>query len=708
VAFKRTDSKKPSFFIDVDSGNNTKRDTGIYTAIVKNNIDPTRAGRLQVFIPDFGGNEKEPSHWVTVSYASPFMGAARIPQVDETKSETNDFYHGNHSYGMWMTPPDIGNYVLVTFISGDANQGYWFACIMPDLSHYAIPGQAGAKIEKVELAKDPKNKELVAVLTNPPYPTVEFNEENTGTKTQWNNFLEIEKPVHIPQVRTLLNQGLEDDKIRGVISSSSQRESPSNVFGISTPGRPGDESYAPDKETITNRKGGHTFVMDDGNKDGIDQLIRLRTAGGHQLLMNDKEKVLYIGNSEGTVWMEFTGDGKILMYSKSDFNLRTEGNINFHADESINMYAAKDIKICAGGILREQAKEISLKATDTLTAYGMNVGIKAGGTITAKAGKIYLNTNDVTDPPNIDIVQHKDAKKEGLKYKYTGTKASSIPASMPIPSHEPFDNSTQRALKHGTGGGGGTYATSGSGSAANTSSPNTSSNLSGDASVGPSSTVGQGGIKIRATQAAVDQQAILGPGQALGQVSVDQMTALKAQVGAHESGGKYDIAGGDNGHFLGKYQVGNQVLITQGYVKPGTTGAGLDNPANWTGKDGITSKADYLNNPAIQEKVMDQNLKQNFDTMSKAGVITPNMPAEEVAGKLSAAHLQGAGDAIAWSRGQTPSRASDAFGTTMATYYKEGQYAVSVLSGGKTVIASASQPAVATVVNGVPTVINKG
>jgi len=45
-----------------------------YIGVVKNNLDPTRCGRVQVFIPELGGNPDEQTNWRTVSYASPFMG----------------------------------------------------------------------------------------------------------------------------------------------------------------------------------------------------------------------------------------------------------------------------------------------------------------------------------------------------------------------------------------------------------------------------------------------------------------------------------------------------------------------------------------------------------------------------------------------------------------------------------------------------------
>ena len=42
--------------------------------VVKNNIDPVRSGRIQVYIADFGSSDpNDASAWSTVSYMSPFF-----------------------------------------------------------------------------------------------------------------------------------------------------------------------------------------------------------------------------------------------------------------------------------------------------------------------------------------------------------------------------------------------------------------------------------------------------------------------------------------------------------------------------------------------------------------------------------------------------------------------------------------------------------
>ena len=89
--------------------------------------------------------------------------------------------------------------------------------------------------------------------------------------------------------------------------------------------------------------------MDDGGVLGADQLVRLRTAGGHQILMHDTEETIYISHAKGNSWVELAADGSINIYGKNGFNLRSEGNINIHSDQNINMNAQGNINMRTHG-----------------------------------------------------------------------------------------------------------------------------------------------------------------------------------------------------------------------------------------------------------------------------------------------------------------------------------------------------------------------
>ena len=451
MADRQTARKLPDWANEGSVGGMTF-DKGVYSGIVKQNVDPLRLGRLRVWFPDKGGDEDDVNNWRWVNYASPYYGST---QQKETNSK-NSYEQTESTYGMWMVPPDVGATVLCVFVNGDAGRGFWFAVVTStNLSHGMVPA-IGRFSENVD--KDTVKSELVRASLGRPEPSylplAEFNENVPGNMT--GGFLTNKYPVHEPQAEILINQGLDTDRVRGAISSSSMRDAPGRVFGISTPGLPGDNGS---DVTPKIRKGGHTFVMDDGDSTGTDKLIRLRTAGGHQILMNDSEQVLYISNSAGSVWMEFGNNGALHVYSNQGMNFRTQGTLNLHSDASVNIQGSS-VNIKALGSMQLQSSTMKLRASSDLTMYSASVGlgssgklsITAGGELGVSAGaelKLvgnYIRLNDgavtaVADPGELSVNGHADANKNGagLWSSVSGTLESIVTTA---PSHEPWPRNT--------------------------------------------------------------------------------------------------------------------------------------------------------------------------------------------------------------------------------------------------------------------------
>jgi hypothetical protein len=85
--------------------------------IVKNNVDPTRSGRLEVYLNRMGSSDEDkPSSWTTVRYLSPFFGYT--PNTGNPDGH-GDYVGNPNSYGFWATPPDIGAEVVCIFLNGD-------------------------------------------------------------------------------------------------------------------------------------------------------------------------------------------------------------------------------------------------------------------------------------------------------------------------------------------------------------------------------------------------------------------------------------------------------------------------------------------------------------------------------------------------------------------------------------------------------------
>jgi hypothetical protein len=373
---------------------------GPFIGLVTNNIDPTRQGRLQVYIEQFAGPDPaDKSLWRTVSYCPPFYGAT--PKGGS--AGVGLYENGNQqSYGFWFTPPDLGTRVLCFFAAGDPNQGYYVGCIPEQGINHMIPAIGSVTRDKAQLQNN--NKSQASYYSNAQLlPVTEINNASTNTQINENpKFFDQPKPVHNYVAAVLFQQGLIADPIRGSIGSSSQRESPSACYGMSTPGRPifsnlnvdkGATQQLKDKTTadvkVIARRGGHTFVMDDGDLEGNDNLIRIRTAKGHQITMSDDGNTFYITHANGQAWIEMGQEGTLDVFSTNSVNVRTKGTINLHADEDINMYAGKKLNIkSVGGTAIQSDKDINLGSKSSLTLFATTqIGVKSNGILALK-GKL--------------------------------------------------------------------------------------------------------------------------------------------------------------------------------------------------------------------------------------------------------------------------------------------------------------------------------
>jgi len=338
MATSSIQSSKASSSATASSKGGYTVDVGPYEAVVISHVDGTRSGQLKVYIPDWGGLQNDPDNQVKVSYCSPFFG--QTFGSDSQLESPNSPMSTGQSYGFWFVPPDVGNKVLVIFAAGDRDRGYWIGCIYDTASHHMVPGLGrnvgGASNSLVgpDIAQYQTSDQSL--------PAVEADSGN-GEYFAPDGIPNTSRFPHEFQSMQLIAQGLDRDPIRGAISSSSLRESPSNVYGISTPGRSatttpqvtGKALGDNPAQAVIARKGGHQFVMDDGDANGTDQLMRFRTAGGHQILMNDTEKVLYIASSTGNQWMEFSDDGSINVFGAAGINMRSKGPMNLYSDSAV-------------------------------------------------------------------------------------------------------------------------------------------------------------------------------------------------------------------------------------------------------------------------------------------------------------------------------------------------------------------------------------
>jgi len=373
------------------SGSTEKSSPGPYLAKIVSHLDPTYMGTLEVqLLHEVGNDDARSGQLHQVKYLSPFAGQTSIDYV----GDEDDYDNTQKSYGFWMIPPDVGSIVMVVFVDGDPRKGYWIGCAQDKSMNFMTPGNASSSFNIDGL------EERV--------PVAEYNkitQANTADPTT------IPKPP-TPFQEVLNTQGLLKDDIRGITTSSARREVPSAVFGVSTPGpvdkrsgaKQGRQGKAEHKVVgaFVSRLGGSTLVMDDGDDkflrrtsasegppdyaaveqdetDGLpdiphNELIRLRTRTGHQILLHNSEDLIYIGNSKGTAWIELTSDGKMDVYCEDSISFRTKQDFNFYADRDFNIEVGRNFNLKVGE--RHQTEV----GTDKIVIVDANNFIKVFGT----------------------------------------------------------------------------------------------------------------------------------------------------------------------------------------------------------------------------------------------------------------------------------------------------------------------------------------
>ena len=360
-----------------------RTETGPFLAKIVRHLDATYTGMLEVeLLKETKIDQDDPSSRIRqVKYLNPFYG---ITGMNPSSSEgtQSEVYDGTQkSYGMWMVPPDVGTIVVVIFIQGRPEAGFWIGCVPEEFMNFMIPGIAATKfVDGTADAEFPRQ------------PVAEFNKQKTDrSKFNSSDPTKNLKPAH-PFSKIFKIQGLLKDDTRGITTSSARREAPSMVFGVSTPGPVDRQTGAPtrnikagtsNQSVFISRLGGSSFVMDDGDEQFLrktkasdgppvylsveqsdviadpsavtrphNELIRIRTRTGHQILLHNSEDLIYVGNSRGTTWIEMTSDGKIDIFAEDSVSLHTKADLNFLADRDINFEAKRNVNLKAGNEMR--------------------------------------------------------------------------------------------------------------------------------------------------------------------------------------------------------------------------------------------------------------------------------------------------------------------------------------------------------------------
>jgi hypothetical protein len=636
--------------------------------IVKDNIDPTRSGKIRVQIEGNTNNDSNSGDgWATVQYLSTYFGMVK-PTAGQTG--TGDYVSNPSAYGQWQSPPDIGTKVLCIFADGDPGRGYYVGCVVDPEALQMVPAIGSSD----NIVANEGEATGLAGATRLPVTSINTNNKAQADST---NYLDAPKPVHSYTASIMSQQGIIRDPIRGPISSSAAREPVSRVgWGIATPGRPimeggYDDANLPEnldaknntQLKVTARRGGHSIVMDDGDIIGRDQLIRIRTALGHQITMSDDGQTLMILHSNGQSYIELGKEGTVDIFSTNSFNVRTQGDINFHADQNINLHATENMNIQAKNLHINTEEDFKMRAGSNLQLYSVEdftvkslgaAAIKSDGQASLASSsftfinglKVNLNTGKSSVKPKkvpiITLITQTDTLHDEQK-GFIAAPGKLLTVTTRTPAHYPWSNAGQGVDVKST-------------LDATKSLPVTPSNGVQKANEEGLAT-GAIAPAIATVASAPDTKSISKSVDKTVTNAVMGSVATSAATGEAKravTSGAAIIKNSPGIVAVGAYAQSPTQLVNAGVLKPGAdtlinglaqkANATVDNimPKNlFTGKPGATDLKTFVSDTNSQTKAVINTAQKAQTVLTKVGVITGKETPTQSAGLVSAAATLG-------------------------------------------------------------------
>jgi len=362
---------------------------GIMEGVVVDTNDPQQMGRLKIWVPALDGDMYNIVDLPWAIYASPLAGQTLDYKAGPESSVTK----GLVSYGFWAIPK-TGALCLVNFLYGDPNRRVYAGSYFRDHGNRSLPNGRN----RADLSKTP-----ISDTFNPIQPltdnlAAQFNSKFDASEAKTRGVYERQ----VSQDKTI------KDGVEGYQVNTANPTGENN-----TP------AYDPQTYSITT-PGHHSIVFQDNPENGR---VRIKTASGHQVILDDANERIYISTAKGASWLEMDQDGRIHVYSNA----------------SINFSCAGDFNVAAGGNFNVSAANVNIGASKNTKIGGCSSTHISGGTMNLDSGGVF------------NILAAGSIIGSGSEIHLNGPKASS--AACPsgpsvVPQHEPWVRAGSRIKRN--------------------------------------------------------------------------------------------------------------------------------------------------------------------------------------------------------------------------------------------------------------------
>lgn len=317
--------------------------------VVVDTSDPQQMGRIKVWCPSIDGQNYSVQNLPWVAYLTPFGGQARDYPAGVGPSRSR----GPASYGMWAVPK-LGAFVIVGFLYDDPANRFYLGSYFPEHGNRSLPGgrnSAGGPTTDIGEAIEPATSNLKA----------QFNGNLSASQAQTRGAYE----------RQAAQAATEKDGTEGYQQDLIGDGLDPQTYCIVTPGR-------------------HALIMQDHPSTSR---VRIKTAEGAQVLIDDANERIYVSTAKGKTWIELDQDGHVHVYGSDSISFTTGGDFNVTAKGAINLHAGGNLNLSAVGHGRLSAcADVSLSADGpvAITAGGQ-IDLLAAANIIQTGSEIHLN-----------------------------------------------------------------------------------------------------------------------------------------------------------------------------------------------------------------------------------------------------------------------------------------------------------------------------
>ena len=320
----------------------------ITTGIVVDTDDPLQMGRLRVFCPNLNDDPKKIHHLPWAVYVPPFGGVISSSEYARGVGKGPEKTSGSVAYGFWGIP-EQGAKVIVACIDGDIRRRVWLGTMHEHQETHTLfhgrykwsddDGEPNGPLSSTEEPIEP-------LYTNMG-KAVQGDRESREWKTRYADYQAtaispFEEPPneqraeeYIDDLNANITENETDDWVKPILGA----------HGYDWSGNKGVGSHLASRVFGFSSPGGHTISMDDR---AYNSRIRIRSATGQQIILDDTNERIYMSTNEGANWIEMDSNGNIDVFAERRVSIHAEKDINFSTEESFRVKAKKGIYMYAG------------------------------------------------------------------------------------------------------------------------------------------------------------------------------------------------------------------------------------------------------------------------------------------------------------------------------------------------------------------------